>query len=579
MKKRIISMLLVLVMVLSLAACGGQENVDAPSDLSQEDLSWLNTQSELPIVKEGVEKTLRVAIKMYSDAGDPESQWFYQFIEKEMNINLEITKVSGAEQLTLLLADGDDLPDIIIGAISDEASLMRYGADEGVLADLAPYITEELTPNLYKLYSDYPEYKNAIEDSEGHIWSLGYVNNPTERGQISRMFYNYDWLEKLDLPVPATQEEFLETMRQFKQLSGGEAPMVGSWSFTNPCLILLNSFGYITENAKGNDIALRDGKVVLPVADREVYGEYLKLFKQIYDEGLIDKNFFTMGSNTVQSKIASGKCGFLAEAPFVYTPDFDSWWGAQPLTSQYNATAQWPRSGGAQSCGGFVVSAKSENKALAMRFADWFFKEDGTNYNMSVNGPAETQTEYLYDKTVPGFTVNEKDFVATWPYYEKNKEDYSSKNDYLGKEVYLWGYRILGRGMGAASQNLDAVQYGYAPDEIVVSYSDVSAEGIQANVREELYKDGEMCFRLALEDTLAPYVTEEYLPRAYLDAETSIEVGSMLAIIREYAAQETANFVVGRRPLTDEELDKYFDEIEALGALEVVQIYSEYYGK
>jgi hypothetical protein len=133
--------------------------------------------------------------------------------------------------------------------------------------------------------------------------------------------------------------------------------------------------------------------------------------------------------------------------------------------------------------------------------------------------------------------------------------------------------------MGNLSNNLDAVQYGYAPDQIVVSYSDVSAPGIQANVREELYKDGEMCFRLALEDTLAPYVTDTYLPRAYLDAETSIEVGSMMAIIREYAAQETANFVVGRRPLTDEELDKYFDEIEALGAKEVVEIYRQYYGK
>ena len=82
MKKRIISMLLALVMVLSLAACGGKEDVNVPMDLSQEDLSWLNTESELPIVKEGVEKTLRVAIKMYSDAGAPDSQWFYQFIEK-----------------------------------------------------------------------------------------------------------------------------------------------------------------------------------------------------------------------------------------------------------------------------------------------------------------------------------------------------------------------------------------------------------------------------------------------------------------------------------------------------------------
>ena len=146
MKKRIISMLLVLVMVLSTVACGSK-----PSNSSNEgigDLSWMNTESELPIVKDGVEKTLRIAINMYSDAGDPSSQWFYQFVEKEMNINLEITKISGSEQLTLLLADGEDLPDIIIGAISDEASLMRYGADEGVLADLSPYITEEPVKSL-----------------------------------------------------------------------------------------------------------------------------------------------------------------------------------------------------------------------------------------------------------------------------------------------------------------------------------------------------------------------------------------------------------------------------------------------
>lgn len=575
MKKRIMSMLLVLVMVLSTAACGNKEKESSNEGIG--DLSWMNTESELPIVKEGTEKTLRVAINMYSDSGEPESQWFYKFIEEEMNINLEVTKISGAEQLTLLLADGEDLPDIIIGAISDEASLMRYGADEGVLADLAPYITEELTPNLYKMYSQYPEYKEAIQDSEGHIWSLGYVNNPTERGQISRVFYNYDWLETAGLSTPTTLDEFLSAMSAFKNMSGGEAPMVGSWNFANPCIILLNAFGYLTENAKGTDIALRNGKVVLPVADREAYGEYLKVLKQVYDKGLIDKNFFTMGNTTVQSKIAAGKCGFLAEAPFVYTPDFDAWWGAQPLTSQYNSTAQWPRSESAQSCGGFVVSAKSENKELAMRFADWFFEETGVNYNMSVNGPADTQKDYIYDSKVPGFTVNSEDFVATWTYYEKNKDDYSSKNDYLGKEVFLWGYRILGRGVGSVSQNLDAVQYGFTGDEISTSYSDVTTPGIQAEVRRELYKDGEMCFRLALEDTLVPYVTETYLPKAYLDAETSIEVGNLLSLIREYAAQETANFIVGRRALTDAELDKYFDEIEELGALEVVETYSKYY--
>jgi len=84
---------------------------------------------------------------------------------------------------------------------------------------------------------------------------------------------------------------------------------------------------------------------------------------------------------------------------------------------------------------------------------------------------------------------------------------------------------------------------------------------------------------LGLEDTLVPYISKTYLPKAYLDAETSIDVGSKMAIIREYAAQETANFIVGRRALTDAELNKYFDEIEALGAKEVVEIYSKYYEK
>ena len=576
MLKRIIALLLALVMVLSMVACGGSKEQTPAADVAADDLSWMNTESDLPIVKEGVEKTLRIAVSMYSDAGEPESQWFYKFIEEEMNINLEVTKVSGAEQLTLLLTDGENLPDLIIGAIGDEATLMRYGADEGVLADLSAYITPELTPNLHKLYQEYPDYLGAIQDSDGHIWSLGFVSDPKARGLVSRMFYNYDMLEKANLPVPTTLDEFIETMKVLKTMNEGEAPMVGSWNFANPCLLVMNAFGYLTENAKGTDIALRNGKVVLPVADREAYGEYLKVFKQLYDEGLIDQNFFTMSNSAVQAKISGGKVGMLAEAPFVFTPDFAAYWGAQPLTSAYNSTPQWPQGGVAMSCGGFVLSAQSENKELAMRFADWFFEEEGLNYSLSVNGPAETQTEYIYDDLVPGFHVDEK-FAMTFPYYEENKEDYSSKNDYIGKEIFLWSFRLFGRSLGPYSQDYAARQYGFAPEEITYNYTDVTVPGIQGEVRKEVYDDGEMCFRLALEDTIIPYVADQYLPNAYLDAETSIEVGQMMAIIREYAVQETANFIVGRRPLTDEELEKYFEEIEFLGALEVVEIYSNYY--
>ena len=213
--KKIISAALALVMLMSLAACGGNGG-DEQTDNG--DLSWLNTDGSLPIVKEGTEKTLKIAVQMYSDSGEAESQWFYQFVENEMNINLEVQKISGSEQISLMLADGD-LPDIIIGGGFGTADLMNAGSVEGMFADLAPYITETGTPNLYKLFNAHPEYKAAVADTEGHIWSLGYINNTADRGQISRAFINYEWLEDAGLETPATLDEFVDMLRALRSVA------------------------------------------------------------------------------------------------------------------------------------------------------------------------------------------------------------------------------------------------------------------------------------------------------------------------------------------------------------------------
>ncbi|MBR4768573.1 MAG: extracellular solute-binding protein [Lachnospiraceae bacterium] len=593
MKKwvRIIAGLSALLMILaSLAACGGETasesatekpsgSKEAPTEETGNDLpAWLNTDGTLPIVKEGTKKTLKVAIQMYADSGDPESQWFYQFIEREMNIHLEVQKFTAgntSETLSLMFADGD-LPDIIIGGGFGTSSLMNYGAQEGLLLDLAPYITKDLTPNLYKLYEEHPEYREAVEDEDGRVWSLGYINDTSDRGQISRAFINYDWLEAAGLKTPKTLDEFVDMLRAFKQRGANIVPMGGSWNSNNPCLILLNAFGYLTEDPSGMSIALRNGEVVLPVADREAYGEYLKLMRTLYEEELIDKNFFTTDTTTSRAIIAAGRAGYIANAPFVFLPGFTSWWGALPLTSEYNDKQQWPEGSAAMTAGGFVVSAKSENIELAMAFADWFFDEKALNYNLSCNGPAATQTAYIYDENVTGFTVDPETFEVTWPDYEANRNSYSSKNDYLGKEVYLWGYRILGIGRGNVADNLDALAYGYPPETIVDRYPDVSAPGVQGELRKETAGDGEMSFRSALEDTLVPYVTNEVYPaQVYLDAETATEMGNLMTIVKEFATQESAKFITGRKSF--DELDTYFDQIERLGAAEVLETYREYY--
>lgn len=572
--KRMLSAVLAVIMLLSMAACGGsQQEAETPQS---DDLSWLNTDGTLPMVAEGTEKTLHIAVRMYEDSGDPEDQWFYKFVEEEMNINLEVDRFTAAnanEFISMVMADGE-LPDIIIGASLGSGSLVGYGA-EGLIADLAPYITPENAPNLHKLYNEHPEYKSYVADKEGHIWSLGFVTDPYDRGVIPRAFINYDWLEEAGLEAPTTLDALIDMLRAFKERGDDVIPMGGSYVSNNPGLIILNALGYITEDATGRSIALRNGEPVLPVADREAYGEYLRVMNTLYTEGLIHKDFYTMDASATSAILAADRVGYMTVAPFVVTANFDSWWGATALTSEYNQTRQWPAGVSHLAPGNCVISADSENIELAVAFIDWLYEETAMNYNLATNGPAATQTEYIYDSKVTGFTIDEETFLPAWPDFENNKSSYSSKNDFIGKEVYLWGYTIVGRGNSILGSNKDALQYGYAPEEIIDTYPDVSAEGIQGELRAQTAYDGEMNFRAALEDTMVPYVTKQMPVTIYYDEETAERINYLFTLVREYATQETAKFVTGRRPLS--EIDAYFDELDRLGAQEIVEITREYY--
>lgn len=579
--RKLAALLIAAACVFTVIACGGEEEssdtgAGTKPGAAEKDLSWLNSDGTLPIVKEGTEKTLRIAVQMYNDSGAPEDQWFYKFVEKEMNIHLEITKFTASntnEYMSLLLADGD-LPDIIIGGGFGTSALVSHG-EEGLFADLAPYITPELTPNLYKLYNEKPEYRDIVSDSEGRIWSLGFVTDPSNRGALSRAFINYDWLDEAGLTVPATLDEFIDMLREFKKRGDDIIPMGGSYVSNNPGLIILNALGYITEDATGLGIALRNGEPVLPVADREAYGEFLKVMNTLYTEGLISPDFYTMDASAASALLSSGRVGYMTTAPFVVTANFGSWWGAMPLTSDYNQTRQWPSGMSVMKPGSVVFSAESENLELALAFIDWFYEETALNYNLSENGPSVNQTEYIYDDKVTGFDINKETFQPFWPDYENNKGSYSSKNDFLGKEVYLWGYRIVGRGTGTLGENKDALQYGYKPEEIYDPYPDVSAEGVQGELRKQTANDGEMNFRAAMEDTMVPYVAKEMPLTIYYDEATAEKVDALVVLVREYAIQETAKFVTGRRSL--DEIDAYFDEIEKLGAVQILDFTRQYY--
>lgn len=579
-KKRFTTLSLAFAMLLSLAACGKQ-NVDSTqqsqntfsesaatsstgnAEASSNELDWLNTTGGLPIVKEGTEKTLSIYVLQTIDHGAPEESWLYRYLTEEMNINLEFTTFTSenqAEFLSLAFV-GDSLPDIIIGGNFSTTDLMKYGVNEGQLLDLAPYINDTYMPNLTSLYTEHPSYRSYVTDTNGHVWSLGYISNDKERGRIDRAFLNYDWLEECGLPVPTTLDDFIETMRIFKEKGLCDYPIGGSFALENPGQYIMNALGYVGNDANGNSICLRDGEVVYPAADCERFGDFLKVMNQLYTEGLIHPDFYTMDSSTTKAFIAEGT-GFISQAPFVYVSDYDQYWGAVPLTSQWNDTAQWPNSSWALSSGAAVVTSACDEPELAAKFLDFFYDSD--NYDRSIEGPLSSETDILYDM-VSGREIKE-DGSILYPDIEANPDAYANTNDYLFKHVGIWQAGSI----GYAGFTFDQPANGYPGEPDLTQYKDPSV------LRKEL-PNGEKAFRIGLQTTLSNYVNVERYPTVYFDADIGTELDNLKTTMWEYAQQEIAKFVTGTRPLTDKELEDYFDTLDDLGAQEYVKVYADYY--
>lgn len=587
-KKRLMALGLTAAMLMSLAACGSTDKagtsasqnstnseVSSEADVSTEssdELEWMNYESSLPIVKEGYEKTLSVYVLQTADFGPAEESWMYQYLTTEANINLEITAFTGENQsefISLAFASGE-LPDVIIGGGFSTSDLLKYGLDEGQIINIDPYINEDYMPNLSAVYEEHPEYKTTVSDSDGNVWSLGYISNPEARGNLGRAFINYDWMEELGMEPPTTLDEFIDLMRAFKEAGYCEYPIGGSYAGEDPSFYILNALGYVGSVGSGFSVCLRDGEVVLPIYDREVFGEYLKIMNQLYEEGLIHPDFYTMDYSTTAALLSQG-VGFVSQAPLVYTSDYTAYWGATPLTSDWNDTPTW-YTNNAITFGGAVITSECEEPELAARFLDIFYNmdDDTSGYRLAVHGPQTSQTDILYG--VGGWEMVDGKFV--YHDYEENTDLYSSSAIYLNKKIQLWNTSIL----GIDPWHFNHAEYAYWGEaDYQNEYTKEELPALR-HTDEALMSSGDKCFGVGIQSTAGDYVADEVFPTTvYFDSDTAARNSEIKTAVNEYATQEIAKFVTGARPLTDEELNNYFDTLQGLGVEEYLQNYIDYY--
>lgn len=582
---RLFSLLLAVCMLFTLAACGAQggneittqttaaatnaEVTDAAETEAADVPEWLNTDSALPIVKEGYEKTLKVYVEQTTDYGEVENSWMYKYITQVMNIKLDVTTYTPDNKkdfLSLAFAS-NTLPDIIIAPNYSTAELLNYGEIEGQLLDMVPYINETYMPNLTSVFEAFPDAKVKFTTPNGNIWALGKVS--AGGGTLPRYFMNYDYLDELGLKAPTTLDEFIDDMRAVKAAGLCEYPIGGGYSSEHPGAFILNAMGYVGANSKAYGIALRNGKVVLPLADREAFGDYLKVMNQLYEEGLIHPDFFTMDRNSIFAEFAKNQA-FIFQAPYYCASDPDQYWPVAPLTSQWNDTpvaTGYSKTNPEIVTGTVVVTSACKEPELAAKFLDWFYSMTEANFQTSMIGPKADDTEHLFG--LDGWTTDENGIVYL-PGYENNKDKYTTSNDYLVKNIALWSSGAFGFDTWGFDENSPT----YAAEPDASQYEDPSV----LRKDETLNASGDKLFQYSARVVMTPYVTAETFPAiVWMDAEQASELATTLAALRSYAKPEIAKFITGARELTDAELDDYFTNLENLGALEYVQAYQDYY--
>lgn len=611
--KRIFALALVLVMALGMFACaktpdattaGGNDSTTAGSGDTNTTAgatsnlpSYLNV-GQAPLV-EGEDITLKIAIRLHDAQKTPEDSWQFKFIEEYLGIDLEIVDyfydAQKAESISLLFAGGD-LPDIMIGFGLDTVQLTQYGAVDEQLLDLKPYLNEENAPNLMKVIAADPAWLQALTNADGQVFSLSSWSEAETGNEYTgayRLYYNWDVMNAAGITeAPKTLDEFMTMLRAIKAEFPEMYPFGGNYARYNPTYLIMNALGFnysmggetTNQRSHETDIGLRNGEVTLFSYDKEMLPVYLEYMTQIYSEGLMHPDFYTLEKDATKALLTSGTFAVFSEVPGLYGgAEFgQQWWGGVPMTSELNDTPFYP-SNKTYSTGDWCISADTEYPELCVALADLFAIEDPNRENLASMidmFPSVTQVTANPDLGL-GVTVgwhwDAEQNRNIYPEWEANKGGYDDQNYWVFENMNCW-YSGSFSIAWASEYNLTE-NYEHNGTEI----KDLG----EYNVDETAYKRHDYPnfndsysyqFQYVAQNCWGQYMTDEVTPQiCYFDEETTARIADLKTLLTNYASQALAEFITGKRELTQENLDAYFAEMEKLGADEYVKIYADYW--
>ena len=405
MRKRIISLLLVMAMLLSiLCACGAKEVPEAAEDTTPpaqkveeviEEAPALFNETGYPIVNEPVTLTIMASVDA-TRTDDLNENTAVKYLEELTGVDIEIIAVPSTEfeeRLSLTLA-GDELPDIILKGL--DATGIEKNLQVGNLIDLAPY-NEAYGENIKAKMEIVEGMSQTMYTSSGAIGSLPQLNMMTQYGVCpNSVFTIYQpWLDALNLEVPTTAEELYTVLKAFKEQDpngNGKADEVPfAAESVNDTYELFSMFGVIAQQKKYRYVD--EGDVVKFSPFMPQFKDALTYVKKLYQEGLINQDVFTMDTAAVLAMGAGEEAiigSTIGGAPFTTVgEERNADMALIPAIDAEGYDGVWlSRSTCVASC--FMITKDCEYPEVAIRLIDYMYSDDGARLYWM--GPEENYT-------------------------------------------------------------------------------------------------------------------------------------------------------------------------------------------
>jgi len=371
----------------ALSACGQAETKKEESSESKKESSSVQESKSEEASSEVVEDTgitfpLKETMTFtgFTNIGSGQSSITeiaaWQDFEEYGNIHVDWTDATFAEaeeKANLLLAGGT-YPDFFYRMAPN---IQKYGVEEGIYIPLEDLIRENM-PNLTAILDETNGW-NDLKSSDGNIYSFGIVlDSPVPNWPF---WINKEWLERLGLDMPTKVEDLYEISKAFKEQDANgngdpndEIPV----AFSANVYTLNNFLHYVDDGIMDqyDYTYIKDGvKSFYPFTD-EFKENYIRWWKRMWDEELMDHNSFTQTMDQMLAVTMSGeKIGwFIGHNPAAYAnPETrDKYVTIMPEDNENPVTViSRVRNGG------LVITDKCENPEVLLAWIDYFYSEEG----------------------------------------------------------------------------------------------------------------------------------------------------------------------------------------------------------